>query len=65
MFLYKLEIDLGDRLVHLVVIADGDEQAFNAVEGHLARHFVKSPEVKEATIVEKKRVEKGAGYIIE
>ena len=64
MYLYKLEIELADRTVYLITAADGDEQAFDQVEGHLARHFVKMPEVKQSVIVEKKRLEKGAGYVI-
>lgn len=65
MFLYKIEIELKEQLVYLLVIAESDEKAFSYVEGHLARHFIANPEVKETSIVEKKRVEKGSGYIIE
>lgn len=65
MFLYKLEIQLSDRKAVLVVLADSDESAFGYAEGHLVRHFVKLPEVRELVIVEKKRVEKGSGYVVE
>ncbi|MFM9330421.1 DUF3906 family protein [Paenibacillus mesotrionivorans] len=65
MFLYKLEIKLTGMNVCLIVLADSDEAAFGYAEGHLVRHFIKKPEVLETVIVEKKRVEKGSGYVIE
>jgi hypothetical protein len=65
MFMYKLEIELQEQTVYLVVIAESDEKAFEYVEAQLTRHFIASPKVKSAAIVEKKRVEKGSGYVIE
>jgi hypothetical protein len=65
MFLYKLEIKLAGSNVCLIVLADSDESAFGYAEGHLVRHFIKKPEILETAIVEKKRVEKGSGYVIE
>ncbi|UUZ79995.1 DUF3906 family protein [Paenibacillus sp. P26] len=65
MYIYKLEIELTDQLAHLIVLAENDEQAFDYVEDQLVRHFVHNPEVKQASIIEKKRAVKGAGYIIE
>ncbi|MVO98511.1 DUF3906 family protein [Paenibacillus lutrae] len=65
MFLYKIEMELQEGLSYLIVAADSDEKAFEAVEGHLIRHFTVAPEVKEAAIVEKKRLNSGAGYVIE
>jgi hypothetical protein len=65
MFLYKLEVQLSDRKAVLIILAESDESAFGYAEGHLVRHFVKLPEVRELVIVEKKRVEKGSGYVVE
>ncbi|NDI36405.1 DUF3906 family protein [Chengkuizengella sediminis] len=65
MFLYKLEIQLEDQLTFLVVIAESDEKAFDYAESSLAVHFVKMPKVLESCIVEKKRLDKGSGYVIE
>lgn len=71
MFLYKLEIklDFGQSpdpsIANLIVLADSDESAFGYAEGHLVRHYVKLPHVLETAIVEKKRVEKGNGYVVE
>lgn len=63
-YLYKLEIELADRLLFLVLAADNDETAFDYIEDHLARAYTVVPEVKQAAIVEKKRVTKGAGYLL-
>ncbi|MDF2922862.1 MAG: hypothetical protein K0R57_1776 [Paenibacillaceae bacterium] len=65
MFLYKIEIQMESQHASLILLADSDESAFGYVEGHLARHYVKAPKVLELAIVEKKRVEKGSGYVIE
>jgi hypothetical protein len=65
MFLYKIEIQLLDKNASLILLADNDDAAFQYVEGHLVRHYVVLPEVKEIAIVEKKRVEKGNGYVID
>lgn len=65
MFLYKVEIHLEHQLVFVIVLADNDEKAFEYAEANLARHFIKTPAVEEMLVVEKKRVEKGSGYVIE
>lgn len=65
LYMYKLEVELQAKPIHLVVIAENDAQAFEFLEDILVRHYVKSPEVLEASIIEKKRATKGAGYVIE
>lgn len=65
MFLYKLEIELTEQFVYMIVLEHSDEQAFEQAETQLIRHFIKPPETKSISIVEKKRVEKGSGYVIE
>ncbi len=65
MYLYKIEMELADQLAYLIVIADSEEKAFSYVEGHVARHFIASPEIRQLTIVERKRIEPGSGYVIE
>ena len=65
MFMYRLEVELSDQKIAMVVIADSDEKAFDYVEASLDRHFIKKPTVIEAAILEKKRLEKGSAYIIE
>ncbi|WP_424766766.1 DUF3906 family protein [Paenibacillus sp. sgz302251] len=65
MFLYKIEIELIDRMTYLVLLADTDEKAMNVVESQIQRHYIKMPEIRSIALVEKKRVENGNGYIIE
>lgn len=65
MYLYRIEIETNEQLVYLIVVAETDEQAFSYVESHIDRHFIKAPELKEICILEKKRLDKGAGYVIE
>jgi hypothetical protein len=65
MFLYKIEIEMADRQACFIVAAESDEKAFDCVEAAVARHYVASPEIKQAAIVEKKRIAQGSGYLIE
>lgn len=65
MLLYKIEVALAGQTVYLIVAANSDAAAFDCAEGHLVRHFVKRPDVREMAIVEKKRIEQGCGYVIE
>jgi hypothetical protein len=65
MYLYKIEIVLETQTVYLIVAAETDEKAFDHVESHLVRHFIHNPVAQETVIIEKKRLDKGAGYIIE
>ncbi|UVI31936.1 DUF3906 family protein [Paenibacillus spongiae] len=64
MFLYKIELELTDQTAYLILLAPSDEMAFEYVDSHVARHFIKSPEIRSAAIVEKKRTEAGSGYVI-
>lgn len=65
MFLYKIEIELLDKMAYLILLAETDETAFSVVESHVTRHFIKQPEIRSIAIVEKKRLEAGNGYVIE
>ena len=65
MYLYKLEFELEQNKVHLVVAAENDAEAFKYADAELEKHFVAMPEVKEAALVEKKPIRKGIGYVIE
>lgn len=65
MYIYKMEVELKDQQVYLIVMAETDEQAFDYLEEQLVRHFVNNPEVVQASVIEKKRAVKGAGYVIE
>jgi hypothetical protein len=65
MYLYKLEIQLETHTDVLIVLAENDGKAFDSVESHLARHYIATPKVKEMCIVERKRADKGTGYLVE
>jgi hypothetical protein len=65
LLLYKIEIQLPDRQIHLVLVSDSDDNAFGSVESMVARHYIKMPEIRSIAIVEKKRIEPGSGYLIE
>ena len=64
MFLYKIEIEIEVETGHVILLAESDEKAFEAMDSHLERHYVKMPVLKSAAIVEKKRTGAGAGYFI-
>ena len=65
MFLYRIEITMPDAKVSFIVLAESDAKAFDYAEAHLVRHYIKPPEVLEMVLLEKKRTEKGSGYIVE
>jgi hypothetical protein len=64
-FLYKLEVQLSDRNAVLVLMGDSDQEVMDSVEVHLSKHYIGTPEIKEIVLVEKRRANKGAGYVIE
>ncbi|WP_306433025.1 DUF3906 family protein [Paenibacillus sp. J31TS4] len=53
------------QIIYLIVAAESDDKAFAAAESQLVRHYVKAPDVRETVLVEKKRLEKGTGFVIE
>ena len=66
MFLYRLEArgeGFADSTV--IVLADGEEQAFTQAEALLERGALGLIKIAEFAIVEKKRAEAGSGYAIE
>ncbi|WP_281886048.1 DUF3906 family protein [Paenibacillus sp. YYML68] len=65
MYLYRMEVELRDRSVQLVVMAETDEQAFDSLEELIGRFYVKTPDVQSAAIIEKKRAVKGSGYVLD
>ncbi|MFC5469493.1 DUF3906 family protein [Cohnella suwonensis] len=65
MFLYKLEVALEDKTVFMIVMGDSDEEVMNEAESHLSKYFVVPPKVREIVLVEKKRANKGAAYVLD
>ncbi|GAB2700130.1 DUF3906 family protein [Paenibacillus thermoaerophilus] len=65
MFMYRVEAELEDKSVALVVIAESDAAAFAHAEVTLEKYYIAPPKVRSMAVIEKKRIEKGAGYVIE
>lgn len=65
MYLYRLEVecDLGKLVV--ITAAEDEEKAFQAVDEHVERHFLAMPDIREVSLLEKKRISPGAAYVIE
>lgn len=66
MFLYKLEITTEENESYAaIILAESDEKAFSYAESQFRRQLLTPPKIKELSIVEKKYVEKGKGYVLE
>ncbi len=66
MFLYKLEITTIEKASFVaIVVAETDEKAFAYAESQIRRQFLVPPALKDISLVEKKYLDKGKGYLIE
>ncbi|WP_439875499.1 DUF3906 family protein [Bacillus mycoides] len=64
MELYRFEAVLANSIVPIVVVAQSEEQAFKLAEIELEKHFLPLPEVKEISLFEKKKIRKGAAFVV-
>ncbi|UNP77640.1 DUF3906 family protein [Bacillus nitratireducens] len=64
MDLYRFEAVLVNSIVPIVVVAQSEEQAFKLAEIELEKHFLPLPEVREISLFEKKKIRKGAAFVI-
>ncbi|MGH0427106.1 DUF3906 family protein [Bacillus pretiosus] len=64
MDLYRFEAVLVNSIVPIVVVSQSEEQAFKLAEIELEKHFLPLPEVKEISLFEKKKIRKGAAFVI-
>ena len=64
MDLYRFEAVLVSDIVPIVVVAQSEKQAFKLAEIELEKHFLPLPEVKEISLFEKKKIRKGAAFVI-
>ena len=64
MELYRFEAVLANNIVPIVVVAQSEEQAFKLAEIELEKHFLPLPEVKELSLFEKKKIRKGAAFVV-
>lgn len=65
MYLYKLEVQLADNEVVLIVMGDSDEEVMNEAENHINKHFIIPPVIREIVLIEKRRANKGSSYVVE
>jgi len=63
LYLYRLTAEGEEAAYHVVVLAKGDEHAFEQAEKELERYTIAPPRVKEWVLEEKKRVRDGTGYV--
>lgn len=54
MYLFKIEVDSSEGALTVILVAENEEQAFQAVDQHVERHFLYPPKLNEVAIVEKK-----------
>lgn len=64
MNIYRLEAIIDNKVVHIVVAAMDEEAAFKQAEIEIERQYLKIPEVKELTLYEKRKINKGAGFVL-
>lgn len=65
MYLYRVEAEMQDGfLLTVVVAAETEAQAFRFAENRLLQYTVAKPAVSRLSILEKKPLRKGAGYVI-
>ncbi|MGL4820301.1 MAG: DUF3906 family protein [Bacilli bacterium] len=48
----------------VIIVASGEEEAFRLLDIELEKHFVRTPELTDVTLYEKRRVGKGTGYVL-
>ncbi|ENQ3077673.1 DUF3906 family protein [Bacillus cereus] len=65
MDLYRFEAVLTTGVVPVVVVAQSEEQAFRLVEVELEKYFLPLPEVKEISLYEKKKIRRGAAFVLD
>ncbi|AOH55086.1 DUF3906 family protein [Peribacillus muralis] len=64
MNLYRFEVTIDDDPIHVVIVADSDEKAFQLVDVELEKHFLKMPDVDDISLYEKKKLKNGAGFVL-
>jgi hypothetical protein len=65
MGLYRFEVLINNEVVHVVIVAENEEQAFRLVDVELEKYFLKMPEIEEITLYEVKKIRKSGGFVIQ
>ncbi|MFF2857476.1 DUF3906 family protein [Peribacillus sp. NPDC058002] len=64
MNLYRFEVTLKEKPIHVIIVADSDEKAFELVDIELEKHYLKLPEVDDISLYEKRKIKNGAGFVL-
>ncbi|MFC4075772.1 DUF3906 family protein [Salinithrix halophila] len=64
MYLYRFEVIVKEEVIHVVIAAKDDEEAFRLVDVELEKYFLKMPEVDDTSLYEKKRIGQGGGFVL-
>ncbi len=64
MNLYRFEVTIKQEPIHVVIVAESDEQAFQLVDIELEKHYLKMPEVDDISLYEKRKIKNGAGFVL-
>ncbi|SFS71196.1 DUF3906 family protein [Marininema halotolerans] len=65
MQLYRFEAVIEGEVIHIIIAAQSDEEAFQYVDIELEKHYLRMPEVEELSLYEKRRIQKGGGYVLQ
>lgn len=78
MNIYRFEVTITDfkteasteakpetKSVDVIITAKDDESAFTQAETEVEKHYLKLPTFKEIVLLEKKKVGKGGGYVLD
>ncbi|MGE7184423.1 DUF3906 family protein [Peribacillus sp. NPDC006672] len=64
MNLYRFEVTIKEEPIHVIIVADSDEKAFQLVDIELEKHYLKMPEVDDISLYEKRKINNGAGFVL-
>ncbi|MGE6610686.1 DUF3906 family protein [Peribacillus sp. NPDC076916] len=64
MNLYRFEVTIEEKPIHVIIVADSDEKAFELVDIELEKHYLKLPEVDDISLYEKRKIKNGAGFVL-
>ncbi|SDW96894.1 Protein of unknown function [Marininema mesophilum] len=65
MQLYRFEAVIEGEVIHIIIAAQDDNEAFRLVDVELEKHYLRMPEIEDLSLYEKRRIQKGGGYVIQ
>jgi hypothetical protein len=65
MNLYRFEVTLKNHeVIHVIIAAKDDEDAFRLVDVEIEKHFLKIPDIQNVSLYEKKKIRNGNGFVL-